>query len=191
MRLIVTDEEKNFLINNRLLKKSSQENQYELYLKESNLTEVEYITVEIDSEQYEKENNKIKIEDVYKRYMEGFPIDIEKEIGSSKEGVSLRSGNKKKILSRLTALLNQGYLVDDIINAVKYEIWFVKKTSTLDNNKLTYVQRAESWINNQGNLDTMIQRYKQSQEFNDYLTYMSINPNGKMNGELKHKAKLL
>ena len=109
------------------------------------------------------------IEEWYKDFRQAFPTDINKLLGYSSEGSSLRSGNKVKIKSKIKELIKSGYNMESVITAVKYEVWLrTNESKKTANNTLMYMKRMGSWINDTGNIDTMIERSIQSTEFKLY-----------------------
>lgn len=124
----------------------------------------------------EEKRISIDIDVIYKAYKDAFPNNINVLLGLKTDGPSLRTGNKEKIVTKLKKRIAEGYDINDIIEAVKYEVWY-RKTESLKKkdqnptsnleviNSLQFMQRAESWINNTENIDTMIERSKLSLEY--------------------------
>jgi hypothetical protein len=85
------------------------------------------------------------------------------------EGRNLRTGNKLRLKKRIQALIDESYNMDAVLMAAKYEVWFRKKTSTVGNNSLDFMQGMEAWLNNTSNIDAMIDRAQQSKEFKNSI----------------------
>lgn len=133
-----------------------------------------------------KQGEKIKnIKDVYALYRLCFPTNIEEAVGKEdNNGRSLRSGNKEKIMKKLKDRLDEGYLVENIINAVKYEVWWrTTEAKRTGDNKLQYMRGMEAWINDTENLDSMVERSLKSTEFQNLI-------NNKLSDEPKRQVKL-
>lgn len=129
------------------------------------------------------------IEDWYKDFRKAFPIDINKELGKLDEGVSLRSGKKDKIISKIKEYANDGYELETIVNAVKYEVWFrTNQSKKTGENKLEFMQRMGAWINNTENLNSMIERMLES---NDFKKHMSNEGKQQNTGGSESKVKLV
>jgi len=119
--------------------------------------------VEID------DNNSKSIDEWYTEIRNCFPTDINKELGIDEEGQNLRTGNKKKVVKRIKEHISEGYSLQAIVNAIKYEVWNRKKQSTPDENKLQFMRRMEAWLNDTNNMDTMIERSLASTEFQQFI----------------------
>lgn len=87
-------------------------------------------------------------------------------------GRNLRTGNKTKIKKRIQALIDESYNLTAVLNAIKYEVWFRKKGSIINDNKLEFMQGLEAWLNNTSNVEAMIERSISS---NEYKLTMNIN----------------
>ncbi len=84
----------------------------------------------------------------------------------------MRTGNKTKIKKRIQALIDESYNLTAVLNAIKYEVWFRKKGSIINDNKLEFMQGLEAWLNNTSNVEAMIERSISS---NEYKLTMNIN----------------
>lgn len=108
-------------------------------------------------------NSKQSDEEIYKLYRDAFPTDINLEIGYGKGGISLRTGNKSKIITKLKQLIDSGITIQEIVAAVKLDIQ-EKKQATLDRkdgeNQLMYMKRMESWINQTATIESLIDKLK-------------------------------
>lgn len=102
----------------------------------------------------------------------------------AKEGRNLRTGNKARMTKLVQKLIDESYNMTAVVEAVKYEVWWRVKVSTSADNKLDFMQGVETWLNNTTNIDAMIER---SQESNEYQ--MSINQGNESSGT-KRKVKL-
>ena len=147
---------------------------------------IEYVDEEtiVDEEASKTKSTKItkSIEDWYKEYRLCFPTNILEEIGKSGEGSSLRRGNKKTIIKRIKERINDGYDMDSLIKAAKFEVWMRKEQSKkTGENKLEFMKRMEAWINDTENIDTMIERMTASKEFQLHLDGKSEGPARKIN----------
>ncbi|NRB64693.1 MAG: hypothetical protein HRU40_16975 [Saprospiraceae bacterium] len=174
MELKCTKEELNYLIKNNVIEPLSN-NEFILYTKadlrgENHKFKVTYTIGNIATVRNEQVVNIEKtIEEWYKDFRQAFPTDINKLLGYSSEGSSLRSGNKVKIKSKIKELIKSGYNMESVITAVKYEVWLrTNESKKTANNTLMYMKRMGSWINDTGNIDTMIERSIQSTEFKLY-----------------------
>ena len=76
--------------------------------------------------------------------------------------------------------------MEAVQNAVRYEVWFRVKSSQVSDNKLEFMQGLEAWLNNTSNVDAMIER---SQESNEYKIAMNIHRNNGNKGP-ERKIKL-
>lgn len=107
--------------------------------------------------------SKLSDEEIYKLYRDAFPTDINTEIGYGKGGISLRTGNKVKIISKLKSLIDSGTTIQEIVAAVKLDI-NDKKQATINRkdgeNQLMYMKRMESWINQTATIESLIERLK-------------------------------
>lgn len=152
---------------------------------------IEYVNVESsDDKLIEKNTTNINksIEEWYVEYRLSFPNDIEKAIGNEEDdGANLRSGKKDKIIKKLKELAESGYDLSNIVDAVKYEVWWRISDTVKDgkkDNKLQYMRRMEAWINDTENLDTMIERATKSTDFQRML-------NGNNGPESTRKVKVM
>ena len=150
---------------------------------------IEYVNVESSGDDLIEKNVTVKnVEDWYTEYRKSFPIDIEKAIGNEhSEGTNLRTGKKDKIIKKLKDLAEVGYDLNNVIAAVKYEIWWRVNETIKDgkkDNKLQYMRRMEAWINDTENLDTMIERATKSNDFQKVL-------NGNNGTEPTRKVKIV
>ena len=125
------------------------------------------------------------IKELYLLYRACFPTNIEEAIGKEDDtGRSLRSGNKDRITDRLKKRIDEGYDIENIINAVKYEVWWrVNESKKTNDNKLQYMRGMESWINDTENLDSMIERSLKSTEFQNLI-------NNRLPDEPKRQVKI-
>ena len=103
----------------------------------------------------------------------------------SKDGRNLRSGSKTRIKKNIQALIDQGINLTAVIEAIKYENWWRIKQSTVGDNKLAFMQGLEPWLNNIANIEAMIERSQESNEFK--LSQNIINNDGK---RTKRKIKI-
>lgn len=113
---------------------------------------------------------------------EEFPVNTGKLFG--KEGRNLRSGNKARMTKLVQKLIDESYNMTAVINAVKYEVWWRIKASTITDNKLDFMKGVEVWLNDTSNIDAMIERSQESNEFQ-----MSLNQVDGTSGT-KRKVKL-
>lgn len=127
-----------------------------------------------DSKSIDQWYNEIRIE---------FPLNTGGIFGI--EGRNLRNGNKTKIKKKIQELIDQGYNLTTVITAAKYEVWYRKKVATVDDNKLDFMKGLESWLNDTSNIDAMIER---SEESNEFKVAMNINNNDQSG--TKRKIKL-
>ena len=194
MKLDVNDEEFNILLKNKLLT-FVEKDVYQISLKPDTKHDMKFLNVNVSSETQtvsEVKPKKQTVDTLYKDYMTCFPNDINKLLGLTSDGVSLRTGKKDTIITRLKARISEGIEPDDILNAVRYEVWYrtkssLKKQNIESDNDLQYMQRAEAWINNTVNLDTMIQRSKLSTEYNN----IKPETNGVVTKQNTVKSKIL
>ena len=151
-------------------------------------TEHEDQTTEDDSSGISVKESSLKnksIKELYLLYRACFPTNIEEAIGKEDDsGRSLRSGNKDRITDRLKKRIDEGYDIENIINAVKYEVWWrVNESKKTNDNKLQYMRGMESWINDTENLDSMIERSLKSTEFQNLI-------NNRLPDEPKRQVKI-
>lgn len=151
-------------------------------------TEHEDQTTEDDSSGISVKESSLKnksIKELYLLYRACFPTNIEEAIGKEDDtGRSLRSGNKDRITDRLKKRIDEGYDMENIINAVKYEVWWrVNESKKTNDNKLQYMRGMESWINDTENLDSMIERSLKSTEFQNLI-------NNRLPDEPKRQVKI-
>lgn len=151
-------------------------------------TEHEDQTTEDDSSGISVKESSLKnksIKELYLLYRACFPTNIEEAIGKEDDtGRSLRSGNKDRITDRLKKRIDEGYDMENIINAVKYEVWWrVNESKKTNDNKLQYMRGMESWINDTENLDSMIERSLKSIEFQNLI-------NNRLPDEPKRQVKI-
>jgi hypothetical protein len=125
------------------------------------------------------------IKEIYLLYRACFPTNIEEAIGKEDDtGRSLRSGNKDRITERLKKRMDEGYDIENIINAVKYEVWWrVNESKKTNDNKLQYMRGMEAWINDTENLDSMIERSLKSTDFQNLI-------NNRLPDEPKRQVKI-
>ncbi len=125
------------------------------------------------------------IKEIYLLYRACFPTNIEEAIGKEDDtGRSLRSGNKDRITERLKKRIDEGYNIENIINAVKYEVWWrVNESKKTNDNKLQYMRGMEAWINDTENLDSMIERSLKSIDFQNLI-------NNRLPDESKRQVKI-
>jgi hypothetical protein len=125
------------------------------------------------------------IKEIYLLYRACFPTNIEEAIGKEDDaGRSLRSGNKDRITERLKKRIDEGYNIENIINAVKYEVWWrVNESKKTNDNKLQYMRGMEAWINDTENLDSMIERSLKSTDFQNLI-------NNRLPDESKRQVKI-
>lgn len=122
------------------------------------------------------------IEEIYKKFRAEFPNDILKPF-NQQGGISLRTGKPEVIKSRLLMQM-KSYPIEDIILAVKFEVWMrVQNSKNVENNELRYMQRMESWINNTENLCSMIERAKSDPKFNEVVSSLDLNNDTPTNGK--------
>lgn len=177
---------------NKLIKESIVEPQgndeFVLYTKANLKGECYPITITCSvssdiEETIERIDNKSKtIEQWYDLIRVEFPTNAGTHIGI--DGRNLRSGNKTKIKKRIQSLIDESYSMEAIADAVRYEVWFRVKGSKPSDNKLEFMQALESWLNNTSNIDAMIER---SQESNEFRVAMNIHNNGNKGPQRKIK----
>jgi len=92
-----------------------------------------------------------------------FPVNTGKLFG--KEGRNLRSGNKGRMTKLVQKLIDESYNMSAVVDAVKYEVWWRVKASTISDNKLDFMKGVEVWLNDTNNIDAMIERSQESNEF--------------------------
>jgi len=126
-------------------------------------------------------NSTKTLEKWYKEFRESFPNNASKHLGID-DGTNLRTGSKVKIKKGLQKLVDEGYSLQDVINAVKYEVWFRIKQSTGSENKLEFMKRMQTWVTDINNIEVMIERSKNSVDFqqsinmeNDQISKRKIN----------------
>jgi hypothetical protein len=103
--------------------------------------------------------------------------------GTQEDGL-WRSGNKDRITERLKKRMDEGYDIENIINAVKYEVWWrVNESKKTNDNKLQYMRGMEAWINDTENLDSMIERSLKSTDFQNLI-------NNRLPDEPKRQVKI-
>ena len=185
MILIVDDKEFSKLIDNRILKPSPHNDNYLLYLWEHDVHDVDALEVQIkspdeflvkeptkDSATNTKKNNskgKDYWDEKYKEYQHCFPTDINKLLKIDDEGISLRTGKPASIILSLQKLEEAGFDLNDVFEAARYEIWFRTQRSLESNtNELQYMGRSASWCNQTGNIETQIERSKESIKYKEY-----------------------
>lgn len=189
MRLIINEQEFNELIKLRVLKPNTNNN--EVYELETKNNKIVYVQLErnentnivikqlvepsmntgiaLNTSNSLTVNSKQSDEEIYKLYRDAFPTDINLEIGYGKGGISLRTGNKAKIISKLKQLIDSGITIQEIVAAVKLDI-SDKKQATLNRkdgeNQLIYMKRMESWINQTATIESLIDRLKNTNNTN-------------------------
>jgi hypothetical protein len=99
----------------------------------------------------------------YNMIKDEFPTNAGAHLGI--DGRNLRTGNKAKVKKRIQTLIDESYNMDAVLKAIKYEVWFRKKSSSTNDNKLDFMQGLEAWLNNTTNIDAMIERSRSSAEF--------------------------
>jgi len=104
----------------------------------------------------------------YKQFREAFPNNASKHLGID-DGTNLRTGSKSKIKKGLQKMIDEGYSLSDVVNAVKYEVWFRIKQSTGSENKLEFMKRMQTWVGDMNNIEVMIERSKNSVDFQQSL----------------------
>jgi hypothetical protein len=157
--------------------------------------QIPVIYVENETEKTDSEPSEISIKEssiknksikeIYLLYRACFPTNIEEAIGKEDDtGRSLRSGNKDRITERLKKRMDEGYDIENIINAVKYEVWWrVNESKKTNDNKLQYMRGMEAWINDTENLDSMIERSLKSTDFQNLI-------NNRLPDEPKRQVKI-
>lgn len=129
------------------------------------------------------------IEQWYEEFRKAFPNNVTTAIGKLGDGTNLRSGKKDKIINSLKELIKNNYSLENVVMAVKYEVWFrIKESKRTGDNKLEYMQRMGSWINNNENLNSMIERAAESKEFKKYLENENKGNDG---SKTSRKAKIV
>lgn len=115
-------------------------------------------------------NNSVKtLENWYKEFRLTFPTNASEHLGIE-DGTNLRVGNKTKIKKSLQKLIDEGFAMQDVLEAAQYEVWFRIKQSTASENKLEFMKRMQTWVNDESNLEVMIERSKKSVDFQNSLT---------------------
>lgn len=190
MQLLCSKEELNDLIKESIVEPQGN-NEFFIYTKANLKGECHPIRLSCNTEV--DLNNIVKNEQVFDNSIytvdkwanlikDEFPTNTGKLF--NKEGRNLRSGNKTRILKLVQRLIDESYNMSAVLNAVKYEVWWRVKVSTLSDNKLDFMQAVEAWLNNTSNIDAMIERSLESQEFK-----MTINQSNESSGT-KRKVKL-
>lgn len=90
------------------------------------------------------------------------------------DGRNLRSGAKTRIKRNIQSLIDQGINLESVIEAIRYENWWRIKESSVGDNKLAFMQGLEPWLNNTANIEAMIER---SVESNQYKLHRNISNN--------------
>jgi hypothetical protein len=109
-------------------------------------------------------------EDMYKDFMHCFPIDSNEHMENSQyieAGTNKRVGSKDQVKTRLRLRIEEGLSFGDIVKAAKYEVDWRIKTSTLKENKVTFMTGALVWLNNADNIQAMLERANKQQGTND------------------------
>ena len=116
-------------------------------------TEVEELT----------DNSIFTLDQWYNLIKEEFPTNAGKHL--SIDGRNLRSGTKSKVKKNIQKLIDESYNLTAVIQAIKYEVWFRIKDSRVGDNKLEFMKGMEPWLNDTSNIDAMIDRSNESNEF--------------------------
>ena len=187
-KLVCTEEFLNELVKQSIIEPQG-DNKFILYTKANLIGECYPITINCDlnttAESISITENKSKsLEEWYDLIRVEFPTNAGAHL--SIDGRNLRSGNKTRIKKRIQTLIEESYNMEAVQNAVRYEVWFRVKASQVSDNKLEFMQGLEAWLNNTSNVDAMIER---SMESNEYKIAMNIHNNGDTQGT-KRKIKL-
>lgn len=129
------------------------------------------------------DNSIYTLDQWYNLIKEEFPTNAGKHL--SIDGRNLRSGTKSRVKKNIQKLIDESYNLTAVIQAIKYEVWFRIKESRVGDNKLDFMQGMEPWLNNTSNIDAMIDR---SNESNEFKLAMNINSNEQQG--TKRKIKL-
>lgn len=186
-KLVCTKEFLNDLVKQSIIEPQGN-NEFILYTKANLIGECYPITISCDVNTSVKagnkfaDNNSKNLNEWYDIIRVEFPTNAGAHL--SIDGRNLRSGNKTKIKKRIQALIEESYNMEAVQNAIRFEVWFRVKGSTVNNNKLDFMQGLEAWLNNTSNIDAMIER---SQESNEYKIAMNIHKN---NGDKGPERKI-
>lgn len=167
-KLICTLEFLNDLIKESIIEPQGN-GEFRLYTK-ANLKGHSYpinITCDHNVEHIEVEevfdNSMYTLDKWYNLIKDEFPTNSAKHL--FKEGRNLRSGTKSRVKKNIEKLIDESYNMMAVIQAIKYEVWFRVKDSSVSDNKLDFMQGMEAWLNNTSNIDAMIDRSNESNEF--------------------------
>ena len=188
-KLICTEEFLNELVKQSIIEPQG-DGKFILYTKANLVGECYPITIscnvdnDIENTVVFTDNKSKTLDEWYNTVRVEFPTNAGAHLNV--DGRNLRSGNKTRIKKRIQALIDESYNMEAVVNAVKYEVWFRVKSSKVSDNKLEFMQALEAWLNNTSNVDAMIER---SQESNEYKRAMNIHNNATSQGT-KRKIKL-
>ena len=124
-------------------------------MKIDNINNIEVNELNTNVQLYNQDN----IEKYYQLYLNAFPSDINKELGWNTKGISLRTGNKSTVKTKLIKLLTE-YTIDEIIGAIRLNIQDKISTSTSIKNDLQFMSRMGTWINQSITIDELVNRYR-------------------------------
>lgn len=166
MKLDLTNEEFNILVDKRIVVSDDGSNFYLNVLKgedEETITLKIEVSDEIAKAYKDSIDLPIDYEEFYKEYASIFPNDVLRVMNLGKDGRNLRSGNKKTILSRLKARIQEDkFTKEEILMAAKYEVASRIATSSPTENKLMFMQAMEAWLHNVENIREMLRRAQES-----------------------------
>lgn len=188
IKLTCTEYELNELVKQSIIEPQG-EGAFKLYTK-PNLKGESYpviVACDLNADNIEVDevidNSIHSLEGWYNTLKELFPTNTGKHL--SLDGRNLRTGNKSRIKKNIEKLIDESINLSAVVFAIKFEVWWRMKNSTVADNKLDFMQGMEAWLNNSTNIEAMIERGQESNEFK-----MAMNMNIHDSSGAKRKVKL-
>lgn len=184
MILYCTEEEANELVQKCLLIPLG-DGGFELELNPPK-TPDERFTVRVDvkySEEQSKESNEYtnkQIRDLYKEFLDTHPPSDYH--GQFKKTRPLKKDPGSKGLERYRALIRKhGITPDEIRLARDYEVYWRRKASKGNDNKMTYMSGLQPWLNDPQNIKVQLEMLEQDPEYARDGVTEDDDPNAQLN----------
>jgi hypothetical protein len=171
MKLLVTEREFKKLVSNNFIEPLGKGN-YRLRAQGINGTSID-ININIETnEEIPKTlgtfSEKI-IEDNYKKFKQAYPsTDKFAHFSTTRP---LRNGKDiSNMASYMILIESKNFKFDEILKAMKYEVWWRKKASMdSDENKLSFMKGMESWLNTPENITLQLSEMENDEVYKELI----------------------
>lgn len=174
--LSIDEEYANFLVQENLLIPIG-DSRYRLFVR-SSTSEMKAIEVSV---QYNDEQDPLfkQYTEFYDLYPKNNALD---SLMLSKTNILSDEAYTGKAFENYKMIINGKHSSHDhLVSAMKYEVWWRTRNSTINNNLLTYMKRIDNWLANIGNIRIQLDDLERDKEYTKYLDISSGTDHSSLN----------